>query len=109
MFFIDTDQGSVATLHQLIERGVCDRTAMPPRPWFRIQGTGDASTMWYAVMRKRERGIFMGTLVLRHSDHHALLAEQGWEEVPAEEIGPVQPGVFSEGGILGRTPFGPAD
>jgi hypothetical protein len=43
--------------------------------------------MWYAVMRKRERGVFIGTLVLRHSPHHALLLGSGWEEVPVEGIG----------------------
>ena len=43
--------------------------------------------MWYAVMRRRERGVFLGTLVLRHSDHQVRLAERGWEEVPVEEIG----------------------
>ena len=46
----------------------------------------DASTMWYAVMRRQERGVFIGTLVLRHIDHHASLLEQGWEEVPVDEI-----------------------
>ena len=60
---------------------------LPPRPWLRIQGTGDATTMWYAVMRKRERGIFIGTLVFRHSPHHGLLLESGWEEIPVPEIG----------------------
>jgi hypothetical protein len=59
---------------------------LPPRPWLRIQGTGDASTMWYAVLRKRERGIVIGTLVLRHSGHHASLLEHGWEEVPIDQI-----------------------
>jgi len=44
--------------------------------------------MWYAVMRKRERGVFIGTLVLRHSPHHALLSQQGWEEVAVDAIGP---------------------
>jgi hypothetical protein len=87
VFFIDTAHGTVATQHQLIEAGVATTVEMPPRPWLRIQGTGDASTMWYAVMRKRERGVFIGTLVLRHSPHHALLMEQGWEEIPIEEIG----------------------
>jgi hypothetical protein len=43
--------------------------------------------MWYAVMRKQERGVYIGTLVLRHGDHHTLLARRGWEEVPIEEIG----------------------
>jgi len=38
-------------------------------------------------MRKRERGVFIGTLVLRHSPHHALLMQQGWEEIAPEDIG----------------------
>ena len=42
--------------------------------------------MWYAVLRKRERGMFIGTLVLRHQDHHASLLTRGWEEVAVEEI-----------------------
>ncbi len=88
VFFIDTDHGTVATQRQLIAAGLVDWDSQPPRPWLRIQGTGDASTMWYAVMRKRERGVFIGTLVLRHSAHHALLAERGWDEVPVAEIGP---------------------
>jgi len=66
---------------------VADTDALPPRPWHRVQGTVDASTMWYAVMRKRERGVYIGTLVLRHGDHHTLLGRQGWEEVAIEEIG----------------------
>ena len=64
-----------------------DGSELPPRPWLRVQGTGDASTMWYAVMRKQERGIFIGTLVLRHSPHHALLEHSGWDEVPVDAIG----------------------
>jgi len=89
VFFIDTAHGTVATLHQLVASGVIVGSAsLPPRPWLRVQGTGDASTMWYAVMRKRERGVFIGTLVLRHSPHHALLASQGWEEIEPETIGP---------------------
>jgi hypothetical protein len=87
LFFIDTSSGQVATQRQLIDAGVADEDAPPPRPWLRIQGTGDASTMWYAVLRRRERGVFIGTLVLRHRPHHALLLQQGWEEVPVEEIG----------------------
>jgi hypothetical protein len=31
--------------------------------------------------------VFIGTLVLRHSSHHALLMERGWEEVAIAEIG----------------------
>jgi len=85
-FFIDTDTGQVATLRQLVEAGVTDAVGPPPRPWLRIQGTGDATTMWYAVMRRRERGVFIGALVLRHSAHHASLLQQGWQEVPHTQI-----------------------
>jgi hypothetical protein len=87
VFFIDTAQGTVATQHQLIAAGVAPQTGIPPRPWLRVPGTSDASTMWYAVMRKRERGVFIGTLVLRHSPHHALLMESGWEEIAPAAIG----------------------
>ena len=59
---------------------------LPPRPWLRIQGTGDATTMWYAVMRKQTKGVFIGALCLRHSDHHALLLQQGWHEVEVDEM-----------------------
>jgi hypothetical protein len=87
MFFIDTQTGAVATHRQLVEAGtVPEGEDRPPRPWHRIQGTGDATTLWYAVMRKATRGIYIGTLVIRHSPHHASLMEQGWEEVPVEEI-----------------------
>jgi hypothetical protein len=86
LFFIDTTSGHVATQHQLVGAGVCPAGDLPPRPWLRIQGTGDATTMWYAVMRKRERGIFIGTLVFRHAPHHSLLLEQGWVEIPVSEI-----------------------
>lgn len=67
---------------------IADRTGAVARPWLRIQGTGDATTMWYAVLRRRERGIFIGTLTFRHSPHHALLLQRGWQEVPVGEIGP---------------------
>jgi hypothetical protein len=86
LFFIDTDTGQVATHRQLIDAGVAGRDALPPRPWHRVQGSIDASTLWFAVMRRQERGVFIGTLVLRHSDHHALLLERGWEDVPIGEI-----------------------
>jgi hypothetical protein len=85
-FFIDTATGQVATLRQLVEAGVTDPAEQPPRPWHPIQGTRDASTMWYAVMRKRERGVFIGTLVLRHTSHHASLLQRGWQEVDVDEI-----------------------
>jgi hypothetical protein len=87
VFFIDTAHGTVATQHQLVEARIAPPAGIPPRPWLRVQGTGDASTMWYAVMRKRERGVFIGTLVLRHSPHHALLMASGWQEIPPAEIG----------------------
>jgi hypothetical protein len=85
-FFIDTDTGQVATVRQLRAAGLADALNPPPRPWHPIQGTADATTMWYAVMRKQERGVFIGTLVLRHSDHHASLLQGGWHEVEVEEI-----------------------
>jgi hypothetical protein len=86
LFFIDTATGQIATQRQLVEAGIAGEDGVPPRPWLRIQGTSDASTMWYALMRRRERGVFIGTLVLRHSAHHALLLERGWEEVAPEQI-----------------------
>ncbi len=73
-------------MHQLVEAGVAGDDGVPPRPWLRIQGSGDATTLWHAVLRRKERGIFIGTLALRHSDHHALLLERGWEEVSVQEI-----------------------
>jgi len=86
LFFIDTATGQVATQRQLVDAAITSEALMPPRPWLRIQGTGDATTMWYAVMRRHERGIFIGTLVLRHGDHHALLLRSGWEEIPVAAI-----------------------
>ena len=87
IFFIDTSTGQVATQRQLVEAGMAPSDEPPPPPWHRIQGTGDASTMWYAVMRKEVRpGIFIGALCLRHSDHHASLLHGGWHEIPPGEI-----------------------
>jgi hypothetical protein len=82
-FFIDTTTGQVATGRQL----VADAVSPPPRPWHPIQGTRDASTMWYAVLRRQERNVFIGTVVLRHTTHHASLLQRGWQEVPVAEIG----------------------
>jgi hypothetical protein len=100
LFFIDTSTGQIATRNQLIERGIVDRHEVnPPAPWHRVRGTEDATTLWYAVMRKEVRdGVFIGTLCIRHSDHHASLLGEGWQEVPPEEIGDVQPGPWSPGG-----------
>lgn len=93
-FFIDTDNGRIATFRQLTAAGLADTMTPPPRPWHRIQASADASTLWYAVLRKQERGIWLGTLTFRHGDHHSLLLGQGWEEVPLDEItafGPAAP------------------
>jgi hypothetical protein len=86
LFFIDTDSGQVATGRQLLDAGIADETDGPPRPWHRIQGTDDATTLWYAVMRKRTKGVHIGALCIRHSDHHAFLLKEGWQEVPVSEI-----------------------
>jgi hypothetical protein len=87
VFFIDTSTGQVATQRQLVEAGLAEPDQPPPRPWHRIQGTGDATTMWYAVMRKEVReGVFIGALCIRHQDHHASLLKQGWQEVPVDEV-----------------------
>ena len=43
--------------------------------------------MWYAVLRKVVRGVFIGTLCLRHTGRQASLEEAGWEEVPPDRIG----------------------
>ncbi|MCW3015242.1 MAG: hypothetical protein JWO02_2334 [Solirubrobacterales bacterium] len=91
LFFIDTATGQVATQHQLVAAGIAPQDGVPPRPWFRIQGTGDATTMWYAVMRRQEKGIFIGSLVFRHTPHHSLLLKRGWEEIAVDEIRAVQP------------------
>ena len=64
-----------------------DELEGPVEPWHPIQGPRDASTMWYAVLRKRERGVFIGTLCFRHTGRQASLEGSGWREVPVEEIG----------------------
>ena len=69
-----------------MEAGLADDQEQPVLPWHRIQGPSDASTMWYSVLRKRERGIFIGTLCIRHTERRNLLADQGWEEIPVAQI-----------------------
>jgi hypothetical protein len=86
VFFIDYESGRVATRRQLAGAGLVDDSDVPVAPWHPIQGPSDASTMWYAVMRKRTRGIFIGMLCIRHTGRQASLEEQGWEEVPIEGI-----------------------
>ena len=77
----------MATRTQLAEAGLADEHEQPVAPWHQIQGPSDASTMWYSVLRKRERGIFIGTLCIRHTGRQASLEDDGWEEVPVPEIG----------------------
>jgi hypothetical protein len=86
-FFIDTATGQVATQRQLVEAGVTREGTRPAPPWHRIQGSGDATTLWYAVMRKRVREVYIGMLCIRHSAYHASLLHQGWQEVPVGQIG----------------------
>jgi hypothetical protein len=86
LFFIDTATGRVATFRQLIEAGIASAEAPPERPWLRIEAPSDASTMWYAVLRKRTRGVFIGRLCLRHGGQYPSLLEAGWEEVPVPDI-----------------------
>jgi hypothetical protein len=86
-FFVDTQSGRVATGNQLREAGLVDDTHKPVPPWHPIDGPSDASTMWYVVMRKQTRGIFIGALCIRHTGREASLGKQGWSEVPIAEIG----------------------
>jgi hypothetical protein len=85
-FFIDTATGQVATLRQLAYAGLVRPDGLPERPWHPVRGDRDASTLWYAVMRKRVKGVYIGTLSIRHQDHHASLLKDGWQEVPVAEI-----------------------
>jgi len=85
-FFIDTSTGQVATLRQLVAAGVAPEDGLPGPPWHPVRGDRDASTLWYAVMRKQVKGVYIGTLTVRHQDHHASLLKAGWQEVPVEEI-----------------------
>lgn len=86
-FFVNTQDGRVATRSQLVDAGLADDERDPRLPWHPIQGPSDASTMWYTVLRKRERGVFIGTLCIRHSPRQASLETAGWKEVAVDEIG----------------------
>ena len=86
-FFVNTSDGRVATRNQLAAAGFVGEQEVPVKPWHPIRGPSDASTMWYSVLRKRERGVFIGTLCIRHTGRQTLLEEQGWEEIPVGEIG----------------------
>jgi hypothetical protein len=87
LFFVNTRDGRIATRSQLAEAGLTDSSERPVAPWHPIQGPRDASTMWYAVLRKHMRGVFIATLCFRQTGRQTLLEEQGWQEVPVEEIG----------------------
>ena len=87
VFFVNTSDGRVASRRQLSAAGLTDSSERPTTPWHPIQGPSDASTMWYAVLRKRERDVFIGTLCVRHTGRQASLERSGWIEVPVEEIG----------------------
>jgi hypothetical protein len=47
-----------ATHAQLREHELLDRDGHAEPPWHKLQATRDASTLWYALMRKRTRGIW---------------------------------------------------
>jgi hypothetical protein len=85
VFWVNTEDGRVATYDQLDESGLVD-DEKPVAPWHPIQGPSDASTMWYSVLRRETNGVFIGTLCFRHTPRQASLEAQGWEEVPVEEI-----------------------
>lgn len=78
----------MATAAQLKAAGIDE----PDKPWLRINAANDASTLWHAVLVKEERGVFIGTLTLRHGDHHNLLLNSGWHEIPPAQIGTSLPG-----------------
>ncbi len=87
VFFINTQDGRVAVRRQLAAAGLVDpEDDEPVKPWHPIPGSWDASTMWYAVMRKKIRGVFIGMLCIRHLHRQASLEAQGWVEVPVEAI-----------------------
>ena len=87
VFFVNTEDGRVATRAQLEEAALVDSLRKPVEPWHPIQGPSDASTMWYAVLTKQEKGVFIGTLCIRHTGRQASLEDAGWEEIPIEKIG----------------------
>jgi hypothetical protein len=86
-FFVNTEDGRVATRAQLEEAGLVDGAGKPVKPWHPIKGPSDASTMWYSVLRKQEKGVFIGALCFRHGERQASLLESGWVELELDEIG----------------------
>ena len=77
----------MATKRQLVEAGLTGRDGTPVTPWHQIRGPSDASTMWYAVLRKQTRGIFIGAVAFRHGAQYPSLLAAGWQEVAIEDIG----------------------
>lgn len=77
----------MATRTQLAAAGLVDDDEKPLSPWHPMAGPGDASTMWYAALRKQMRGVFIGMLCIRHGTRQASLEGQGWTEVPWQTIG----------------------
>src|SRR3954464_8674489 len=75
VFFVNTEDGRVATRTQLVDAGLVHNDEQPVAPWHPIQGPSDASTMWYSVLRERERGIFIGTLCIPQTDRRNVPAE----------------------------------
>jgi hypothetical protein len=103
MFYIDTSAGEFATHTQLRDHELLDRDSNPVSPWHRIQATSDASTLWYALLRKPTRGIWLGALSMRSSDHYRKLLGEGWEEVPPQRVGASLEG--ADEAELAPTPF----
>jgi hypothetical protein len=86
-FFVNTQDGRVATQRQLAEARLVDDEEKPVAPWHPIKGDRDASTLWFAVLVKQMRGVFIGMLCIRHSDRQASMEQDGWVEVPVDSIG----------------------
>jgi hypothetical protein len=86
-FFVNTQDGRVATRNQLEEADLTRDDGVPVGPWHHIQGPSDASTMWYSLLRKQVKGVFIGTMCIRHVGREALLESDGWEAVALESIG----------------------
>ncbi len=86
-FFVNTQDGRVATRTQLVEAGEADAEEAPVAPWHPIQGPSDASTMWYAVLAQAgARGLHRHPVHSARTGRQASLEEAGWEEVPVEAI-----------------------
>ena len=89
-FFINVDDGRVATHAQLIETGEASDRVPPELPWHPLQGPNDVSTVLYAVLRKkvegRDRDAWIGLLCFRHGSRLGSLKAEGWTEVPVDEI-----------------------